>query len=177
MAIGFPRVLRHERLELALGLLMLDKGWSGSAVDGGELGPGVRFAHVDRPHRFDARPRWLDPEEARGLAGLDAAPELLLGGEQKVLIERVGIDLALDPLAPACDDGENRAPRTDHPHVVLELYHVLFSCACQRRRRAASSLPMIIRASEPPMNNRLLRPPLLEWAILPPRPYGLYDAT
>ncbi len=26
------------------------------------------------------------------------------------------------------------------------------------------------------MNNRLLRPPLLEWAILPPRPYGLYDA-
>ena len=26
------------------------------------------------------------------------------------------------------------------------------------------------------MNNRLLRPPLLEWAILPPRSYGLYDA-
>src|SRR5215207_4911948 len=104
MAIGFLGVLRHERLELALGLLMLDKGWSGSAVDGGELGPGVRFAHVNRQHRLDARPRWLDAEEARGLAGLDAAPELLLGGEQKVLIERVRVDLDLDPFPRACDD-------------------------------------------------------------------------
>src|SRR5215212_11310145 len=78
-------------------------------------------------HRFDASPGRLDAEEARGLAGLDAAPELLLGGEQKVLIERVGVDLDLDPLAPACDDGEDRAPRADHPHVVLELCHVLFN--------------------------------------------------
>src|SRR5215212_11795990 len=86
-----------------VGLRMLDKGWSGSAVDGRELGPGVRVTHVDRPHRFNARPWCLKPRrEARGFAGLDAAPELLLGGEQKVLIERVGVDLDLDPLAPAC---------------------------------------------------------------------------
>src|SRR3954471_10270929 len=87
MAIGFLGVLRHERLELALCLLMLGEGWPRSAVDAGELGPGVRFAHVDRPDRFDARPGWLNPEEPR--------------------------------------DGENRAPRADHPHVVLELCHVL----------------------------------------------------
>src|SRR3954451_21811146 len=111
-------------------LRMLDKSWSGSAVDGRELGPGGRVTHVDRPHRFNARPWCLKPRrEARGFAGLDAAPELLLGGEQKVLIERVGVDLDLDPLPPACDDRENRAPRADHPHVVLELRHVLFSGA------------------------------------------------
>src|SRR5829696_7261140 len=104
MAIGFLGVLRHERLELALSLLMLDIGWSRSAVDSGELGPGVRFAHVRHPDRFDAGPG------ARGLAGFDAAPELLLGGEQKVLIERVGVDLDLDLLPSACDGGENRAP-------------------------------------------------------------------
>jgi hypothetical protein len=100
MAISFLHILRHKRLKLALGLLMLDKGWSGSAVDGGELRPGVRVTHVDRPHGFYASPGRLNPEEARGLTGLDAAPEFLLGGEQKVLIERVSVDLDLDPLAP-----------------------------------------------------------------------------
>src|SRR3954462_12065450 len=102
MAIGFLGVLRHEGFQLALGLLMLDEGRPRPAIHGRELGPGVRLTHVDRPHRFDASPGRLDAEEARGLAGLDAAPELLLGGEQKGLIERVGVDLDLDPLAPAC---------------------------------------------------------------------------
>src|SRR5215204_5733209 len=50
MAIGFLSVLRHERLELGLGPLMLDEGWSGPAIHGRELGPGVRLTHVDRPH-------------------------------------------------------------------------------------------------------------------------------
>src|SRR3954451_4189531 len=127
MAKGFLRVLWHECFQVALSLLMLDEGWSGSAIHGRELGPGVRLTHVDRPHGFDPWPGWLDAEEARGLARFDAAPELLLGGEQKVLIERVGVDLDLDPLARACDDGENRATRADHPHVVLELCHVLFN--------------------------------------------------
>src|SRR5215204_2097255 len=108
---------------------MLDEGWSRPAIHGRELGPGVGLAHVDRPHSFDPCPGWLNAEEARGLAGLDAAPEFLLCREQKVLIERVGVDLDLDPLPPACDDGENRTPRADHPHVVLELRHVLFSGA------------------------------------------------
>src|SRR5215207_8888084 len=110
MAIRFLGVLRHERLELALSLLMLDKGWSRSAIDARELGPGVRLTHVDRPHRLDARPRWLNAEEARGLAGLDAAPEFLLGREQKVLIERVGVDLDLDPLPATGNDRQSRTP-------------------------------------------------------------------
>src|SRR3954468_18973135 len=98
MAIGFLGVLWHEGFQLALGLLMLDEGRPRPAIDGRELGPGVRLTHVDRPHSFDPCPGWLNPEEARGLAGFDAAPELLLCREQKVLIERVGVDLDLDPL-------------------------------------------------------------------------------
>src|SRR5215218_10152983 len=100
MAIGFLRVLWHEGFQLALGLLMLDAGWPRPAIHGRELGPGVGLAHVGRPHRFDPCPGWLNAEEARGLAGLDAAPELLLGGEQKVLIERVGVDLISTHLPP-----------------------------------------------------------------------------
>jgi hypothetical protein len=34
------------------------------------------------------RAEWLYAEEARGLAGLDAAPELLFRCEQQVLVER-----------------------------------------------------------------------------------------
>src|ERR1700730_7808902 len=78
-------VVGHEALELGLGFLMLGKGLSRRPERGGELGPCIRRAHVDDPPRLDARPRWLDPEEARGLAALHAAPELLLGGEQKML--------------------------------------------------------------------------------------------
>jgi hypothetical protein len=35
-------------------------------------------------------PRRLNPEEARGLAALDAAPEFPFRGEQQVLVKRVG---------------------------------------------------------------------------------------
>jgi hypothetical protein len=38
-------------------------------------------------HRLDPRPRRLNAEQARGLAALDAAPELLLGREQ--LIDKI----------------------------------------------------------------------------------------
>ena len=49
-------------------------------------------AHVDDADRLQPRPRRLDPEQARGLAALDAAPELLLRGEQQVLVERIGME-------------------------------------------------------------------------------------
>src|SRR5829696_4968080 len=62
MAIGFLRILRHERLELAPRFLMLDIGWSGAAIDRCELGPGIRRAHVNRPHRLDAIAGWLNSE-------------------------------------------------------------------------------------------------------------------
>ena len=76
--------------ELGLGILVFQESLSGAAKDAGELRPGVGRAHVDDPNSLDAGPRRLDAEEARGLAALHAAPELLLGGEQEVLIERIG---------------------------------------------------------------------------------------
>ena len=83
-------VLRHEALELGLGILMLEVGLSRSPKHAGEFGPSVRRAHVDDPHRLDAGPRRLDAEEARGLAAFHAAPEFLFRRQKEVLIERIG---------------------------------------------------------------------------------------
>ena len=126
MAGGFLRVLRHQGFELGLGSLVIEKGGSRGAEEAGELRPRIGLAHIDDPNRFDPRPRRLDAIGARGLAGLDAAPEPALGGDQKVLVERVGGDGHLDPFAPAGDDRERRGPCVGHPHVVLQLGHVLF---------------------------------------------------
>ena len=66
------------------------KACPGRAEQPGKLRPGIGCAHVDDPDGFDPRPRRLDAEQARGLAALDAAPELLLRRKQEVLIERIG---------------------------------------------------------------------------------------
>jgi hypothetical protein len=49
------------------------------------------------------------------LAGLDAAPEFPLGSNDKVLVERIGMDLDLHLLAAPGDYGEHRRPRTRRP--------------------------------------------------------------
>ena len=74
------------------------------------------------------------PRQARDAPEPDAAPELLLRCEEKVLVERIGSDTDLHPFAATGDDGERRYPRIGHPHVVLELRHVLFGCRCLRER-------------------------------------------
>ena len=84
-------VFRHQAFQFGLGFLMLEEGGAGRAEYAGEFRPGIGGAHVDDPHRLDPRPRRLDAEQARGLAALDAAPELPLGGEQEVLVERIGM--------------------------------------------------------------------------------------
>ena len=43
----------------------------------------------------------LNPEEARGLAALDTAPELSFGRDDKVLVERIGMGRDLNPFAAA----------------------------------------------------------------------------
>ena len=83
-------VLGHQPLEFDLGPLMLEKGGAGRAEHAGEFRPRVGRAHINDPHGLDPRSRWLNAEEARGLTTLDAAPELLLRGQQEVLIKRVG---------------------------------------------------------------------------------------
>jgi hypothetical protein len=57
----------------------------------------------------------------RGLAALDAAPELLFGSEQEMLVERVGWNRQLNPFAVSGDNGKHRGAGLDHPHVVLQL--------------------------------------------------------
>ena len=43
-----------------------------------------------------------------------------------MLIERIGRDLDLDPFAAAGDDRERGELGVRHPHIVLQLRHVLF---------------------------------------------------
>jgi hypothetical protein len=62
---------------------------------------------------------------SRRLAGLDAAPEPSLGGDEKVLVEGIGRDGQFDPFASAGDDGERGRAGIGYPHVVLKLGHVL----------------------------------------------------
>src|SRR5438128_1761298 len=78
-------VLRHEPLELRLGGLVLEIGLARAPEHAGEFRPGVGRAHIDDTDRFNARPWRLGAEEARGLAALDTAPELLFRGQEDVL--------------------------------------------------------------------------------------------
>src|SRR5262245_4000322 len=117
-------VLWHEAFELRLGVLMLEVGLSCAAKDVGEFRPGVGRAHVHDPHRLNASSWWLDAEEARALAALNAAPEFLFRRQKKVLIERIGWYLDLDPLAAPGNNREHRGGGIRDPHVVLDLGHV-----------------------------------------------------
>ena len=58
-------------------------------------------------HRLNARLRRLDPEQGRGLAALDTAPELALGGDNEVLVERIGMGGDLHPFAAAGNDRQH----------------------------------------------------------------------
>src|ERR1051326_7641079 len=79
----FLGILRHQALELGLGPLMVEKGRAAGPEEAGALGPGIGGAHVDHPHGLDSWPGRFDAEQTRGLAALDAPPELLLRSEQE----------------------------------------------------------------------------------------------
>src|SRR6476646_253519 len=127
-------VLWHEAFELRLGVLMLEVGLACALKHTGEFGPGIRRTHIDDPHRLDAGPGWLDAEDARALAALDAAPEFLFRRQKEVLIERIGWYLDLDPLAAAGDNREHRGGGIGDPHVVLELGYVFHRRGLLRER-------------------------------------------
>ena len=85
--------------------------------------PHIDGADADGLHAWSGR---LGTEEARGFAALNAAPELLLSGQQKVLVQAIGRDGDLDPFAAAGDDREHCRLGVGDPHVVLQLGHMLF---------------------------------------------------
>ena len=92
----------------------------------GELRPRIRGAHVDDAHGFDPRPGRFDAEQARRVTGLDAAPELLFGRQQQVLVQRIGGEDDFHPFAAAGDNRKHPCLGVGDPHVVLQLRHVLF---------------------------------------------------
>src|SRR5262245_59927338 len=104
MPYRLPGILRHQCLELVFRPLVVEKGLAGVAEQGGELGPGIRCAHIDYADRLDARPRRLGIDEVRGFAGLDAAPELLLRRNQDAEVKWVHGNRDLHPLSTAGDD-------------------------------------------------------------------------
>src|SRR5207248_496478 len=62
MADGLSGVLRHELLQLGLGVFVFDEGRPGAAESACELCPAVGCMHVDDADRLKPRPGRLDPE-------------------------------------------------------------------------------------------------------------------
>src|SRR5579863_1597382 len=64
-------ILRNQRLQFALGPLVVGMGLSGLAEQSGVFGPGIGGGHVDHPHRLDPGLWWFAIEQGRRLAGFD----------------------------------------------------------------------------------------------------------
>jgi len=94
-------IVRHQALELGLGLLVLEMRLVGSREDRSELCPSVGRNHVNNPHGLEPRLGRLDSEQLGFFAPLDTAPELALGSHDQVLIERIGMGQDLNPFAAA----------------------------------------------------------------------------
>ena len=127
-------ILGDEPLQLGLGLLMFEVGLPGAGKDTGELCPGIGGGHIDHTHRRDPRLWRLNAKGFWFLAALDTAPELPLGGDNEVLIERIGMGQDLHPLASSRNHREHRGPCRHHPHIMLQLRHVLRSRRLFRER-------------------------------------------
>jgi hypothetical protein len=97
MADGLLGILRDQAFQLGLGLLVFEMRRSGSGEDRGELGPGIGCGHVDDADSFKPRLRRLDPEQLWLFAVLDTPPEFALGGDNQMLIKRIGMGQDLDP--------------------------------------------------------------------------------
>src|SRR5215470_15666698 len=72
-------IFGHEALQFDLSVLMLQKCCSSPAKDCGEFRPGIGRTHINDANGLNAGSRRLSKEQARGLAALNATPELLLG--------------------------------------------------------------------------------------------------
>jgi hypothetical protein len=128
-------------------------------------------------HRTDGR-----------LTALNAAPELLLGREQEVLVKRIGRNGDLDPFAAARDNRKHRGRGIHYPHVVLKLRHVLFGRPFLRKRPREHELGLedgTRRLNHPvkrrchPLDHGVVHPPLhvldgLSGISLEPSPIEVY---
>ena len=91
MTNGLFRIVRHQCFQFDPRALMLQKGLSGGTEDSGQFGPGIRGDHINNTDRFDPRLWRLNTEQTRRIAALDTAPELALGRNDKMLVERISM--------------------------------------------------------------------------------------
>src|SRR5215467_12888242 len=110
MPDGLPGILRHQGFQLALGPFVVEKCAPGVAKERGELGPGVRRAHIDDANGLDAWPRRLSIDQMGRFAGLHAAPELLFRRDQDAKVEWINGYCDLHPFAASSDNREHRRP-------------------------------------------------------------------
>jgi hypothetical protein len=109
-------------------------GYAGPAEDSRQFRPAIGPAHVYEKDGLGPRAGRLDPEQARGLAVLNATPEFLFGGKEEVLVKRVGLNGHFYPFATARDDRKYCQVGIRDPHIVLELRHVFFGGSFLRER-------------------------------------------
>jgi hypothetical protein len=84
-----------------------------------QLGPGIRRTHVNNADRFQPRLGRLHAEQLGLFAALNTAPEFSLGGEDEMLIERIGMSQDLHPLTAAGDHREDcRLARSPPVHDI-----------------------------------------------------------
>ena len=65
-----PERRGDEAFQFTLGALVFEKRRVSSSKLAGEFRPGIRSGHIDDADRCNARLRWLDAEQGRGLAVL-----------------------------------------------------------------------------------------------------------
>ena len=125
MADRLLGILRHQALKLTLGLFVLKMSGLRPRKHRREFRPGIGRGHIDDPDRFYSWFWRFDSEQSRRLAILDTAPELPLGRNDEVLIERIGMDLDLHPFAATGNHRKDRIAGRHHEHVVLQLRGML----------------------------------------------------
>ena len=169
MPDGLPGILRHQLFQVGLGAFVLLVGRPGAAEGGRKLCPAVRSTHIDDTDRFQAGSGWFDPEQPGLLPAHHAAPELLLGGQQQVLVHRIGRHGELDPFAAPGDDGQDGGPCIGDPHVVLQLGHMLLDGPLLRERPGQHELGFEdgpagidhpVQGGRHPFDDGMLDPPL-----------------
>ena len=86
MADSLLRIFGRQGLQFGLGTFVLEISRLCLGKDCSELCLGIGGGHVDNPDGLNSRFRWIDPEQTRGLAILDTAPESPLGDDKQVLV-------------------------------------------------------------------------------------------
>src|ERR1700735_1009341 len=107
MADRLLRIFRHQAFELGFGSFMLEVRLPGADEDIGEFDPCVGRAHINDADRLNARSRWIDAEESRGLTRLDATPKLTFSRDDEVLVEGIGVSADLYPFAAPGNDRQD----------------------------------------------------------------------